>query len=109
MIRLVCLFLAAAILPAAAAAADQRGATIFMHGSAEGAAPCAACHGLQGEGRPGLAPALAGMPETYLEDRLAAFAANGKSPIMQIIASHLNAAERTAVATYIAGLSKPSP
>ena len=100
--------LALLLLPALASAApDGRG--IVLHGNANGALPCAACHGINGAGNPATgAPALAGLPETQITAALAAMA-EGKSgtPLMQSIAAALSPAEAQAVALYFAGLPKP--
>ena len=90
---------------AATASDDVSGQNIYMHGSPEGAAPCAACHGLQARGRPGMeAPALAGRPVALLEERLTFFASGQGNAIMRIIAGKLTARERSAVARYVSGL-----
>jgi cytochrome c553 len=102
----VCLALSvAAPLNKATASDDVSGQNIYMHGSPEGAAPCAACHGLQARGRPGMeAPALAGRPMAILENRLTFFASGQGNAMMRIIAGKLTAGERNAVARYVSGL-----
>jgi cytochrome c553 len=98
------LFLAC-LLPCAAFAAPD-GEQIALHGNANGALPCAACHGVQGQGNPSIgAPRLAGLPAAVIEGYLKQFAAgNGGNAVMQNIAQSLSPAETAAVAGYFAGL-----
>jgi cytochrome c553 len=96
-----------AVLPGVAWAAPD-GRDIVLHGNANGALPCAACHGANGAGNPSTgAPALAGLPETQITGALASLA-KGQSgtPLMQSIAAALSPAEVQAVASYFSGLPK---
>jgi cytochrome c553 len=100
------LLLALCILPAPAIAAPPDGHQIFLHGNANGALPCAACHGENAQGNDAIgAPKLAGLPAAAIESYLALFA-NGQSgtATMQFIAQALSPAETKAVAAYISSL-----
>lgn len=100
---------AALLLPGLALASPPDGRQIVLHGNANGALPCAACHGANGAGNKAMgAPALAGLPAGRIENDLSAFA-NGKggNAIMQSIAKSLMPAEAAAVAAYFARL-KPA-
>jgi cytochrome c553 len=94
-----------------AVAATPDGGDIFMHGNANGAMPCAACHGLQAQGNPGIgAPRLAGLPAAATETYLALFAkGQGGNATMQYIAQALSPAEITAIAAYLASLPISTP
>ena len=100
-------FLLLLLLPQAALAAD--GKAIFLHGNANGAMPCAACHGGQAQGNAATgAPALAGLPAGTIIGDLRGFAAGeGGNATMQFIAGALSAAETEAVAAYLSSLPKP--
>ena len=103
--------LALCLLPVAAFAAAPDGGQIFMHGNANGALPCAACHGPQAQGNPGIgAPRLAGLPAAAIETYLALFA-KGQSgnATMQFIAQALSPAETKAVAAYLSSLPLAGP
>jgi cytochrome c553 len=93
-------------LAAADPAAD--GKQIVLHGNANGAMPCAACHGADGAGNPAMGvPALAGLPATAITAYLKNFAAGaGGNMTMPYIAQALSPAETVDVATYFAGLKK---
>ncbi len=95
-------------LPAAAFAQTPDGKQIFLHGNANGAMPCAACHGSQAQGNPATgAPRLAGRPEAGIIADLKDFAAGGgDSTTMQFIAQALSPQEMAAVAAYLASLPK---
>jgi cytochrome c553 len=82
------------------------GKDIVLHGNANGALPCAACHGVNGAGNASIgAPALAGVKATVIEAYLKQFAAGtGGNAVMQVIARALSPAEIAAVAGYFAGL-----
>jgi cytochrome c553 len=97
------------VAPVLALAATPDGKDIALHGNANGALPCAACHGVDGAGKPSTgAPALAGLPAGTIAAALAGFAkGQGGSPLMQSIAQALSPAETQAVAAYFAGLPKP--
>jgi cytochrome c553 len=103
--------LALCIVSTAALAAVPDGSNIFMHGNANGALPCAACHGAQAQGNPGIgAPRLAGMPAAAIETYLAMFAnGQGGNATMQFIAQALSPAETKAVAAYLASLPIATP
>src|SRR5205823_4077552 len=59
-----------------------------------GAATCAACHGVQGEGSAAGVPRLAGQKAEYLEHALASFKAGTRtSPVMQPVAGGLSDAD----------------
>jgi cytochrome c553 len=94
-----------ALLPGMALAAAPDGQQIALHGNDNGAMPCAACHGVNGQGNTSIgAPKLAGMPATAIETYLKQFAAgNGGNATMQYIAQALSPTETQAVAEYFAG------
>ena len=98
-----------ALLPALAwADTPPDGKTIVLHGNANGALPCAACHGVDGMGKPAIgAPALAGLPAPVIEADLAGLALGNSGGIMTGIAQALSPAEVKAVAAYFASLPKP--
>jgi cytochrome c553 len=91
------------------AAAAPDGRQIVLHGNADGALPCAACHGVNGRGNPPKgAPAQAGLPAGSIEAVLAQYkAGQGGNAIMQSIARALSPAETVAVANYFSALPKP--
>jgi cytochrome c553 len=93
------------LLPAAAWAAAPDGRQIALHGNDNGALPCAACHGVTGEGNSSIgAPKLAGLPAGQIESVLKQFSAGvGGNATMQSIAQALSPAETQAVAAYFAG------
>ncbi len=101
----LCLFAA----PAWAGTPD--GQQIALHGNANGALPCAACHGVTGAGNPAMgAPALAGLPAPVIVNALNNFAqGEGGNAIMQSIARSLSPDERTAVADYFANEKGKGP
>jgi cytochrome c553 len=83
------------------------GKQIVLHGNANGALPCAACHGVNGAGKAAIgAPALAGLPAPVIEADLAGLAKGNGSEIMASIAQALTPAEVKAVAAYFASLPK---
>ena len=73
------------------------------------AAPCEACHGPNGEGRPAAPfPRLAGQSADYLEKQLRDYADGSRNnPIMQNFAKGLSDSERAALSTYYASLASP--
>jgi cytochrome c553 len=74
------------------------------------AAPCEACHGAQGEGRPAASiPRLAGQSADYLEKQLRDYD-NGTrdNPIMGNFAKGLNDSERAQLSAYYASLAAPT-
>ncbi len=98
-----------ALLPGIALAAALRGKDIVLHGNSHGAMPCAACHGVNGQGNSAIgAPPLAGLPAGVIEADLANFAkGNSGGGTMQFIAQALSPDEVKAVAEYFAALPKP--
>jgi cytochrome c553 len=97
--------LARLLFPAAALAAAPDGQQIALHGNDNGALPCAACHGVQGQGNAAIgAPRLAGLPAAQIETYLKQFASGAGNATMQNIAQALSPAETAAVASYFAGL-----
>ena len=81
-------------------------AQITQQGNGKGAGACASCHGVAGEGNPGLAaPRLAGLPAPYLTEQLDSLA-NGyrQSVMMAPVAAALTTRERRALADYYAAL-----
>jgi cytochrome c553 len=70
------------------------------------AAPCAACHGAQGQGMASQkAPRLAGLNPAYTAAQLDAFGSGARaSPVMAPIARNLAPKDRTAVAAWFASL-----
>ncbi|RYD43767.1 MAG: c-type cytochrome [Sphingomonadales bacterium] len=98
--------------PRALAKADADGAVLFLRGdTARGLAPCASCHGANGEGD-AANPPLAGQPAAYLEAQLAAWRTGRRNndPLgeMRAISRRLSPSEARAVSAYAEGLS-PSP
>jgi len=75
------------------------------------AAPCEACHGLQGEGAPAAAiPRLAGQSAEYLEKQLRDYADGSRNnPVMQNFAKGLSDSERAKLSVYYASLTAPQP
>jgi cytochrome c553 len=96
---------ALALAPVLALGAAPDGRQIVLHGNDNGAMPCAACHGVDGQGNASIgAPQLAGMPAATIETDLANFAAGtGGNATMRYIAEALSPAETRAVADYFAG------
>lgn len=86
--------------------ADEQGHMIATQGNGSGAAPCIACHGINGEGQAQAAfPALAGLDADYLIKQLNDFANSDRSnPVMAPNAIALSEEERKAVADYYASL-----
>jgi cytochrome c553 len=93
-----CLWLAA--LPLLACATDAQ--MITTQGNGKGAAPCMACHGVDGGGVAGSGnPRLAGLNAAYLQKQLDDFASGSRtSPMMQATARALSEDERQALAIY---------
>jgi cytochrome c553 len=93
-----CLWLAA--VPRPSGATDTL--TITTQGNGKGAAPCMACHGVDGGGMAGAGnPRLAGLNAAYLQKQLDDFASGTRaSPMMQATAKALSEDERQALATY---------
>jgi cytochrome c553 len=104
--------LAACLLPGLAwgdPGAGPAGRDIVLHGNANGALPCAACHGAAGAGNAATgAPALAGLPAMVIPAALASMArGQAGTPLMQSIAQGLSPAEAQAVAAYFSAMPKP--
>jgi cytochrome c553 len=93
--------------PIATASRTPPGAAqIAQQGNGKGAGACASCHGVAGEGNPGLAaPRLAGLPAPYLTEQLDSLA-NGyrQSAMMAPVAAALTTRERHALGDYYAAL-----
>ncbi len=96
----------AVFLPGLALAHTPDGRAIALHGNGNGALPCAACHGVNGQGNASIgAPRLAGLPAGVIVAALQGFAkGDGGNAMMQNIARALSAAEMRAVAGYFSGL-----
>jgi cytochrome c553 len=94
------------LVPLAALASAPDGKSIVLHGNDNGAMPCAACHGVNGEGNASIgAPKLAGLPAGMIESALKQFAGGeGGNATMQYIAQSLSPAETAAVAAYFSSL-----
>jgi len=97
------------LAPAAALGQSSEGQQIALHGNANGALPCAACHGMQGLGNASIgAPRLAGLPAPVIESSLKQFASGaGGNATMKNIAQALSPGETASVAAYFAGLKTP--
>lgn len=95
---------------AQAGTATTAAATIVRQGNGHGAAPCMACHGVDGGGNAASAyPRLAGLPAEYLRRQLDDFASGARAnALMQPNASSLSAPERAALATYYGALPIPT-
>ncbi|GAN81908.1 c-type cytochrome [Acidocella aminolytica] len=93
------------------AAAAPAGKQIVLHGNGNGALPCAACHGEDGQGKPSTgAPALAGRSAGDIVSALNMMAAGqGGTSLMRSIAGALTLDQRKDVADYFASLRKPGP
>ena len=94
--------------PLAASATDA--AAIVHQGNGKGAAPCMACHGVDGGGMEATGyPRLAGLDAAYLQRQLDDFA-NGTraNPVMQPNASALSEDERAQLAKYYSALPVPA-
>lgn len=106
MLRILALL--ALLAPLVAGATDA--ATIVKQGNGKGAAPCMACHGVDGGGMEATGyPRLAGLDAGYLQRQLDDFA-NGTraNPVMQPNASALSEAERAALAKYYSAMPLPA-
>jgi len=84
-------------------------AALARQGNGKGAAPCIACHGVDGAGQVQAGnPRLAGLDAAYLEKQLDDFASGTRdSAVMQPTASALSADERRALALYYSKLPLP--
>ncbi|MEW9571730.1 cytochrome c [Rhodanobacter sp. Si-c] len=97
-----------AALPFAAGATDA--AAIVHQGNGKGAAPCMACHGVDGGGMAVNGyPRLAGLDAAYIQRQLDDFA-NGTraNPVMRPNASALSEDERAQLAKYYSMLPVPA-
>ena len=85
-------------------------ATIARQGNGKGAAPCMACHGVDGAGQADAGnPRLAGLDAAYLQKQLDDFASGSRaSAVMKPSASALSASERHAMALYYSKLQPPA-
>ncbi|MFK2932597.1 c-type cytochrome [Dyella agri] len=96
-------------VPLAATAATAAG-TIAQQGNGKGAAPCMACHGVDGGGQEASGyPRLAGLDAAYLQRQLDDFA-NGTraNPVMQPNAGALSEEERAQLAKYYSAMPVPA-
>ena len=102
---------AAPLLLLGLAAAAPAGQQIVLHGNENGAMPCAACHGAQGQGNSAIgAPSLAGRKADDIVAALNLMAAGqGGNALMRRIASALTLRERQDVAAYFASLPAAKP
>jgi len=106
MLRILALL--ALLAPLVAGATDA--AKIVKQGNGKGAAPCMACHGVDGGGMEVTGyPRLAGLDAGYLQRQLDDFA-NGTraNPVMQPNASALSEDERAALAKYYSAMPLPA-
>lgn len=92
--------------------AQSNGRQIATQGVPPNVAPCASCHGANGEGNAAAAfPRIAGQSAIYLTHQLNSYADGSRrsaNPIMLQIAKSLNAEQRAAVSAYYAGLKSAS-
>ena len=97
-----------AALPLGAAHAVDA-AAIATQGNGKGAAPCVACHGVDGGGQAAAGnPRLAGLDAAYLQKQLDDFASGTRaSPVMLATTTALGADERAALAAYYSKLPIP--
>ena len=84
-------------------------AAITRQGNGKGAAPCMACHGVDGAGQAAAGnPRLAGLDAAYLQKQLDDFASGAReSPVMKPTASALGEDERQSLALYYSKLPLP--
>ena len=94
-------------LPVLAGAVDA--AAISRQGNGKGAAPCMACHGVDGGGQAAAGnPRLAGLDAAYLQQQLEDFASGARdSAVMKPTVSALSEDERHALALYYSKLPLP--
>jgi cytochrome c553 len=106
--RLLGMGMALAVLPLGVVHAVDA-AAITTQGNGKGAAPCMACHGVDGGGQASAGnPRLAGLDAAYLQKQLDDFVSGTRtSPVMQATATALSEDERAALATYYNKLSVP--
>ena len=84
-------------------------AAITRQGNGKGAAPCMACHGVDGAGQEAAGnPRLAGLDAAYLQKQLDDFASGAReSTVMKPTATALGEDERRALALYYSKLPLP--
>jgi cytochrome c553 len=89
---------------------SNTGKQIATAGAPNGVAPCASCHGAQGEGNPASNfPRIGGQPTAYLARQLTSYANGSRAnPIMEPIAKALTSQQIEAVSSYYAALAAPS-
>lgn len=102
-------YYAALTPPPAAGASGVLASDLYLRGdTARGLAPCASCHGVNGEGGGPANPPLAGQPPAYLASQLHAWREGRRynDPLgkMREISRRLSEAEVAALARYAAGL-----
>ncbi|MEY2168812.1 MULTISPECIES: c-type cytochrome [unclassified Rhodanobacter] len=110
MLRILALLALLAPLVAGATDAATSAAKIVKQGNGKGAAPCMACHGVDGGGMEATGyPRLAGLDAAYLQRQLDDFA-NGTraNSVMQPNASALSEDERAALAKYYSAMPLPA-
>ncbi|QAU24846.1 cytochrome c [Dyella sp. M7H15-1] len=92
-------------------ASTPDGAMIAQQGNGHSAAPCMACHGMDGGGQAAAGfPRLAGLPEAYLRKQLEDFADGSRdNATMLPVVGALTDAERDAVVVYYSKLPVPVP
>ncbi|MGC9458082.1 MAG: c-type cytochrome [Halothiobacillaceae bacterium] len=93
-----------ALLSAPLAAEDLDLGEQIAHHGVDHASPCVGCHGQQGEGNAAASfPRLAGLPEAYLYDQMAAFVDGRRdNALMATQDKDLTEAQRRAVAAWYA-------
>ena len=109
-VRQLWVLLGGCLLVSSVSAADSDGATLARQGNGHGAAPCTACHGVDGGGQPAAGfPRLAALNAQYLRKQLDDFASGARAnAVMRPVANALSESERQALATYYAGLPAPA-
>lgn len=88
----------------------QAGEQLARSGGGNAIAPCASCHGANGEGNPAANfPRIAGQPAYYLAHQLQSFSDGSReNPIMTPIARAMSADQKMAVSDYYAQLQAPA-
>lgn len=90
-----------------AAAIDAQ--AIVEHGKGEHVPACAACHGVDGAGKPAAGfPRLAGLNASYMYKRLGELGSVHSTTVMQPTARALSEVEREALADYFSKLPLPA-
>lgn len=105
LISLTCFFVLSVLSTTLAAAPDGR--TLFAQGAGTSVPACTTCHGADATGGAGgQYPSLAGLPATYVQTQLKAFAnGNRTNPIMAPIAKGLSTDDMRSLGRYLAGLT----